>query len=198
MKAAIVDYQMGNLASVAKAVERVGLEATVSSAVPELSSTDVLIIPGVGTFTAGMKNLADAGLIDFISEWGRSNRPTIGICLGMQLLFEHSTEGDTSGLGLLGGDVVRLPDDVKVPHIGWNEVATPSGSPFPAFDGRRFYFVHSYICRPSNGMAAGLTSYGVDFVSIVATGNIVGLQFHPEKSSDTGLELLSEIFARFR
>ena len=93
---------------------------------------------------------------------------------------------------------MRLPDEVKVPHIGWNEVNTPSGSAFGAFDGRRFYFVHSYICRPANGMGAAYTSYGVDFASIVATGNIVGLQFHPEKSSDTGLELLGEIFARFR
>jgi glutamine amidotransferase len=198
VKAGIVDYRMGNLASVSKGVERIGAEPSVSADATELSSADVLIIPGVGNFAAGMKNLADAGLVDFITEWARSDRPTIGICLGMQLLFEHSTEGDTEGLGLLGGDVVRLPDEVKVPHIGWNEVSTPPGSPFGAFDGRRFYFVHSYICRPANGMAAGLTSYGVDFVSIVATGNILGLQFHPEKSSETGLELLSEIFARFR
>jgi glutamine amidotransferase len=198
VKAGIVDYGMGNLASVGKAVEGVGVEPLVSSSLEQLGGADVLVLPGVGNFAAGMRNLRDAGLDQFISEWAAQRKPTLGICLGMQLLFDHSEEGDTAGLGILPGKVTLLPDVVKVPHMGWNEVSTPEGSPFRAFDGQRFYFVHSYVCDVQNGMGAGFTDYGVSFASMVSKDNVVGVQFHPEKSSESGLELLKEIFARWR
>lgn len=193
MRVGIVDYRMGNLASVAKAVEHVGGEAFVSANPRELRRADVVILPGVGNFAAGMDNLESEGLSEFVKEWA-SERPTVGICLGMQLLFESSEEGDRKGLGVLEGNVVRIKGDVKIPHMGWNEMVVPAGSPFAEFSGHRFYFVHSYVCEPSNGIAVGSTSYGGDFVSLVASRNIVGMQFHPEKSSDDGLRLLEATF----
>ena len=190
MKAGIVDYRMGNLASVAKALEKVGAESFVSPDAVELGEADVVVLPGVGNFAAGMANLAEAGLAGFVRSWAAAGQPLLGICMGMQLFFEHSEEGDTPGLGILPGEVVRLGGDVKIPHMGWNTLADTTGFLAP-FEGRHYYFVHSYACVPAGPSAAARTPYGGPFVSAVVDGRTVGVQFHPEKSSHDGLALLS-------
>lgn len=188
MKAGIVDYRMGNLASVGKALEHAGASAFVSDDVTVLGEADALVVPGVGNCASGMSNLERLGLKDFITEWASSSKPLLGICLGMQLLFEGSEEGNTKGLGVLPGKVVRFRSGLKVPHMGWNKV---SGSGLLApFDGRSFYFVHSYVCEPDPGIVTGWTDYGGEFASAIKAGSIIGFQFHPEKSSTDGLALI--------
>lgn len=184
---------MGNLASVSKALERVGARAFVSDDKQELATSDLLVLPGVGNFTAGMANLEQFDLIDLTSQWARDERPLLGICLGMQLLFDSSQEGDSEGLGILAGEVVRLPTSVKVPHMGWNSISARGSEIFEGSDGRSFYFVHSYVCRPATSTVGAVTEYGEEFVSGVHVGNICGVQFHPEKSSHDGLALLAKI-----
>lgn len=194
MKAGIVDYRMGNLASVSKALAKAGFEAFTSDDPSALESAEVLVLPGVGNFAAGMANLSRLGLTGFIRDWAASGKRVLGICLGMQLLFQHSEEGDTEGLGILPGGVVRLPSGIKVPHMGWNAIASAPSSPvFGPADGRRFYFVHSYVCVPEDSVVTATTSYGTEFASGVESGKIVGVQFHPEKSSGPGLDLLGRI-----
>lgn len=188
MKAGIVDYRMGNLASVGKALEHAGASAFVSDDATALAEADALVLPGVGNGASGMSNLERLGLKDFITEWTSGGEPLLGICLGMQLLFEGSEEGDTKGLGVLPGKVVRFRSGLKVPHMGWNSV---SGSGLLApFDGRSFYFVHSYVCEPDPGIVTGRTDYGGVFASAIEAGSIIGFQFHPEKSSTDGLALI--------
>lgn len=195
MKAGIVDYRMGNLASVAKALERNGVDSIISDDADALTGSDLLVLPGVGNFSAGMRNLGDLGLTALVKNWAGEDRPVLGICLGMQLLFDTSDEGGTAGLGVLPGRVVRLPGNVKVPHMGWNTLKSDPGSEtFGPCDGRRFYFVHSYVCIPEDeSVIAARTSYGIDFAAAVESRNTVGVQFHPEKSSGLGLELLGRI-----
>lgn len=195
MKAGVVDYRMGNLASVSKALERVGAGAFVSDDPAELEAADLLVLPGVGNFTAGMANLRGPGLDRFVASWASAGRPLLGICLGMQLLFEWSEEGGTEGLGIVPGKVVRLTGPVKVPHMGWNSIAARPGSLLESFDGRRFYFVHSYACMPEGPVATALTTYGVEFAAGLEAGSVVGVQFHPEKSSADGLALLARVVA---
>lgn len=191
MKAGIVDYRMGNLASVSKALEKIGVETVTSDQPQALRSCDLMVLPGVGNFSAGMANLRRLDLTEPIVEWAREERPLIGICLGMQLLFEHSEEGKTDGLGIMEGTVTRFNVDEKVPHMGWNEIVSAKGMPFSEFLGKRFYFVHSYVCtRPANGDGAE-TEYGGRFLSGIRRGRILGFQFHPEKSGRDGLDLLS-------
>jgi glutamine amidotransferase len=203
LRVGVVDYGMGNLASVAKAVERVGAESFVSADPAGLAVADVVVLPGVGHFKAGMESLERLGLAGFLKDWAAAARPLLGICLGMQLLFTHSQEGDVAGLGIVPGDVVLLEPGVKCPQIGWNAVsAEGTGSDVLApFEGRYFYFNHSYVCRPDGDVAAGRTDYGGEFVSSVHAGNVIGFQFHPEKSSRDGLALLGralEILAAAR
>ncbi|MGH2767532.1 MAG: imidazole glycerol phosphate synthase subunit HisH [Actinomycetota bacterium] len=192
MRAGIVDYRMGNLASVSKALERVGAESFVSGDPELLETSDLLVLPGVGNFAAGMGNLSRLGLAELVIDWAGEGRPLLGICMGMQLLFDWSEEGDTEGLGILPGKVVRLPGSVKVPHMGWNTIRASSDLFLP-LDGRRFYFVHSYVCVPEGEEAAAITDYGGGFASAVESGNAVGVQFHPEKSSADGLALLRRL-----
>lgn len=195
MRAGIVNYRMGNLASVAKALERVGAESFVSADAHVLAGSDLVVLPGVGNFAAGMANLEGAGLASFVQDWAAGGKPLLGICMGMQLFFEHSEEGDTKGLGILPGAVVRLSPHVqageglKVPHMGWNTLCDTTGL-FRPFEGRYFYFVHSYACVPVGDVLAARTTYGQPFASAVASGRVVGVQFHPEKSSHDGLALL--------
>lgn len=191
MKVGIVDYRMGNLASVSKAIEAAGGTAVVSDQVPELESSDLLLLPGVGHFGAGMDNLAELGLPDFLVEWAGSGRPLLGVCVGMQLLFEESDEGGARGLGILKGRVERFDPSLKVPHMGWNTLQPQEASEvFAEFDDRYFYFVHSYYCVPDDpAIVAANTGYGVEFASAVHDRNVYGVQFHPEKSSDDGLAL---------
>lgn len=203
MRAGIVNYRMGNLASVAKALEKVGADSFVSASPAELEESDLVVLPGVGNFAAGMENLRAAGLDSFVKDWAAASRPLLGICMGMQMFFDHSEEGDTPGLGILPGRVARLTGsegvagptgngrsgrDLKVPHMGWNTLGSATGL-FRSFEDRHFYFVHSYACIPAGDVAAW-TTYGVPFASAVVSGRVVGVQFHPEKSSHDGLELL--------
>ena len=196
---AVLDYGMGNRRSVQKALEHVGATVTVTRDPAALAAADGLVIPGVGAFPAAMQSLDTLGLIEPIRVAAGAGRPLLGICLGMQLLFERSLElGDTPGLGLLAGEVTRLevgsPPSVRVPHIGWNEVAFRRSSPLldglPA-GGTAFYHVHSYAVRPTReDDVLGTTTYGETFATIVARDNVMGTQFHPEKSSAHGLALL--------
>jgi glutamine amidotransferase len=202
VRAGVIDYRMGNLASVAKALERVGAASFVSDDAAELGSSDLLVLPGVGHFRAGMENLEALGLPGMVRDWAAAGRPLVGICLGMQLLFTHSEEGDVAGLGIVPGNVTLLAPGVKCPQIGWNAVSAAGAASdvLEPFDGRYFYFNHSYVCRPDADVAAGRTQYGEEFVSSVHAGparNVLGFQFHPEKSSRDGLALLERTLGTF-
>ncbi len=193
---AVIDYGMGNRRSVEKALAHVGAEAVVSADFDVLRGADGLVLPGVGAFARGMVNLAETGLDALIHERVAAGVPLLGICLGMQLLFESSTElGGASGLGLVPG-VVREIDagGRRVPHIGWNDVVLARPSPLlPA--GAPFYHVHSFCAVPACAAdVVGTTEYGERFATVVERGCVHGVQFHPEKSSLDGLALL----ARFR
>jgi glutamine amidotransferase len=195
MKIVVVDYGMGNLRSVSKALERIAPQAQVRvSADPgEIRAADRVVVPGQGAMPDCMRQLAKSGARDAVIESTRT-RPFLGICVGMQMLFEHGEEGDTPGLGLLAGEVPRFSvSGLKVPHMGWNEVA--QARPHPMWrqvpDGTRFYFVHSYYPKPKDpGLIAGTCAYGAPFTCAVARDNIFAVQFHPEKSQAAGLQLL--------
>jgi glutamine amidotransferase len=195
----VVDYGMGNIRSVSKALERVAPEARVLvTADPgRILAADRVVVPGQGAMPDCMRQLAASGAREAVIEAARA-RPFLGICIGMQMLFERGEEGDTAGLGLLGGRVPRFPAarmaGLKVPHMGWNEVrqarahALWEGVP----EGERFYFVHSYFPEPADAALVAATSdYGVRFTCAIARDNIFAVQFHPEKSQSTGLRLLS-------
>jgi glutamine amidotransferase len=195
---AIVDYGMGNKRSVEKALEHVGARTLITAAPAELRAADAVVLPGVGAFPEAMRRLRAAGLDEVVRERAAAGVPLLGICLGMQLLFESSSEHEgATGLGLLAGDVTAL-EAPKLPHIGWNEVEFAGESPLVAGlgDGAAFYHVHSFVCRPADpGDVVGRGDYGERFASIVARENVMGAQFHPEKSSRDGLALLRN-FAR--
>ena len=196
----IVDYGIGNLGSVLNMLKKVGADAVISSDPVEIEKADKLILPGVGAFDAGMKQLHDSQLIGVLSEKALARRtPTLGICLGMQLLMGNSEEGELPGLGWIEGSNVRfrMEDDnghLKVPHMGWNTVLPKRhDSLFKDLDHEaRFYFVHSYrvVCKNDSDVLA-TTHHGEDFVSALQNGNIMGTQFHPEKSHKFGMKLLS-------
>jgi imidazole glycerol-phosphate synthase subunit HisH len=196
---AIIDYGVGNLRSVEKAFAAMGCEAVVSGDEQVLRAAERLVLPGVGAFGACMKALVARDFDELVRERVAEGTPLLGVCVGMQLLFETSDEfGSTPGLGLLRGRVRRFGDELVVPHVGWNRVnerqshALFSGVPHAAF----FYFVHSYYCEPlDQSVVAGETEYGVNYASVVAHENICGVQFHPEKSQTSGLRLLQN-FAR--
>ena len=210
----IADYGMGNLRSVQKALERVGGRAEVSDKPDRVARAERLVIPGVGAFGDAMRALASRGLVEPIRDLARRGRPVLGICLGLQILFEESEEsadagpagGPERGLGLLEGRVVRFNEaarrrGLKVPHMGWNavEVVRPS----PLFEGLPpqgvyFYFAHSYYAVPRDeGVVIGRTEYGVPFASAVQAENVVAAQFHPEKSQAAGLAVLENFVTRF-
>jgi glutamine amidotransferase len=197
---AIVDYGMGNRRSVEKAFEHIGANITISSDHEQLSSAAGLVVPGVGAFPRGMANLRELGLDRLLRERLTHGIPVLGICLGMQLAFERSTEqGGTTGLGLIPGDVRQLDHGaLKLPHIGWNEVSFTCDSPFTQGLPERcaFYHVHSFAPVPSElPDILGTAVYGSQFASVVARAGFYGVQFHPEKSSAAGLRLLAN-FAR--
>ncbi|MEM6798364.1 MAG: imidazole glycerol phosphate synthase subunit HisH [Planctomycetota bacterium] len=193
---AIIDYDMGNLRSVQKAFERVGHEAVITSNPADIATATKVVLPGVGAFRDAIAELEKRGLADPIREAIVAGKPFLGICLGLQLLFETSHEdGEHRGLGVLPGRVVRfdLPRGYKVPHMGWNQLSLDR--PAPIFegidDGEHFYFVHSYYVEPGEGKdAASTTDYGGPFCSSVWRENVFACQFHPEKSQDAGLRLL--------
>jgi glutamine amidotransferase len=194
----IVDYGSGNLRSVQKSFERLGTEAVITSDPDQVAAAAMLVLPGVGAFGDAMRALHDRGLVEPIQAHLRADRPFLGICMGLQLLFETGWEGGRhAGLGVLGGDVARfeVPAGVKVPHMGWNTVVwqTP-GHPIARAttegDGW-FYFVHSYVARPADAtVIAAVTDYAGPFCSAVARGRLFATQFHPEKSQAAGMWLL--------
>lgn len=196
----IVDYGIGNLRSVLNACERVNQEALTIHGPDEIARVSALILPGVAAFAQGMKNLEERGFVEPLREAVlRQGKPLLGLCLGMQLLADWGSEGEgRAGLGLIPGTVERLSaGSLRVPHIGWNdiEVNPQAGSRLPLRNGVDFYFVHSYYFKPqSDADVLAWTDYGGRFASIVGRGNVVGCQFHPEKSHRAGLELLSNFF----
>jgi glutamine amidotransferase len=198
----IVDYGMGNRRSVEKALERVGARVALTGHHDTLMAADGLVVPGVGAFPAAMARLRDAGLDELIVRRAQAGTPVLGVCLGMQLLFERSSElGGDAGLGLLPGEVVALrpePAALKVPHIGWNVVTMTRSSPLLEALPERcaFYHVHSFVARPGEAAdVLGRGDYGGPFVSMVARDPVYGVQFHPEKSSTHGLALLRNFTA---
>ena len=195
-RVAIIDYGVGNLRSVEKAFAANGHEAIVTGDEEELRTAERLVLPGVGAFAACMNALRNHGFIDFIRDRAAAGTPLLGVCVGMQLLFEESEEfGTTAGLGLLKGRVRRFScDDLVVPQVGWNRINQSRQHPlFAGIANNSFcYFVHSYFCEPvKSEVVVGETSYGVTYASVVAEGNICGVQFHPEKSQSVGLKMLA-------
>jgi glutamine amidotransferase len=212
---ALIDYGISNLRSVQKAFEHLGRTVTLVDTPDRLAQADRLILPGVGAFPAGMRGLHERGLIEPIRRAARAGKPLIGICLGMQLLFEASDEmGETTGLGLLPGRVTKIKEQeaegrgpgsdsaadilhfaLKIPHMGWNQLDVVGAGVHPLVrdlvSGVYAYFVHSYAIYPDNKeIVMATTDYGGPFASMVGRGNVCGLQFHPEKSQAVGLMLL--------
>ena len=202
MKIAVVDYGMGNLRSVSKAIEHVAPQAEVRvTADPRtILSSDRVVVPGQGAMRDCMRQLDESGARPAVVQ-AAGEKPFLGICIGLQMLFEHGEEGDTPGLGLLPGRVPRFAvSGLKIPHMGWNEVVQARAHPLweDIADGSRFYFVHSYYPAPQDAaLAAATTVYGKPFTCAVARDNIFAVQFHPEKSQSAGLQLLSN-FVRWR
>ncbi|MGI9106875.1 MAG: imidazole glycerol phosphate synthase subunit HisH [Pyrinomonadaceae bacterium] len=192
---AIIDYGVGNLRSVEKAFAAMNCAAVVSGDEGVLRAAKRLVLPGVGAFGACMKALRERGFDRLVRERAAEETPLLGVCVGMQLLFEESEEfGRTEGLGLIGGRVRRFGGDLLVPQVGWNQVARRAGA-HPLLEGIEenafFYFVHSYYCEPENPeVVRGATEYGAAYASVVAKGAVCGVQFHPEKSQAAGLRLL--------
>jgi glutamine amidotransferase len=190
----IVDYGSGNLRSVQKAFEKLGTPAAITSDPAAVAAAERLVLPGVGAFGDAMRELTARGLVEPIVAHLRADRPFLGICMGLQLLFETGLEGGRhAGLGVLPGEVVRfdLPAGLKVPHMGWNAV-TWQGDWRPGSDGEHFYFVHAYHARPTDtSVIAATADYGGPFSAAVRRGRLFATQFHPEKSQAAGLRLLS-------
>jgi glutamine amidotransferase len=188
---AIVDYQMGNLHSVQKACAQAGLKSKLTKQASDIRRAQAVILPGVGAFGHAMQHLTSRRLIPALKEAAGSGKPFLGICLGMQLLFDYSEEfGRHEGLGIFRGKVVPFPKQLKVPHMGWNQLSFQNrqayfrGVPEKAY----MYFVHSFYCVPEDPkVVLATTEYGLRFVSAVGRGPVCGIQFHPEKSQDTGL-----------
>jgi glutamine amidotransferase len=210
MRVAIVDYGMGNLRSVHQALlhaagGQAAVDVCIAGDAKSLAGADRVVFPGQGAMPDCMAELARRGLADEVGKAARQ-KPFLGICIGLQMLFSHSEEGGVDGLGILPGQVRRFagtmqaPDGarLKVPHMGWNRVR--QARPHPLWeniaDGARFYFVHSYFCVPDDPKAvAGTTGYGIDFASAAASSNVFAVQFHPEKSARDGLQLLANFLA---
>jgi glutamine amidotransferase len=190
---AVIDYGAGNLRSIRRALEAAGADVIVTSQSGQLRQADAVVFPGVGAAGAAMDRLHQLGLVDVIGEVVTDGRPFLGICLGMQLLFEHQEEGNTRGLGLLQGRVRTLGPGVKVPQIGWNRARwIQEAAGYHPAEEDDFYFVHSYVIEPNDSAdVIAITRYGEIFPSIVRHGRVWGTQFHPEKSGPAGLRLIA-------
>ena len=197
---AIIDYGMGNLRSVQKAFEFIGHEAVITDEPETILKADKVVLPGVGAFSDAIKTIKEKKLDKAIYEAVESGKPFLGICLGMQLIFDKSYEnGEFEGLGIIPGRVVRLPENVKIPHIGWNNLNIKMRTPL--FEGLGespyVYFVHSYYLETDAPVVSATTDYGKEIQVAVQKGNVFALQFHPEKSGSTGLKIL-ENFGRLK
>lgn len=194
---AVVDYGVGNLFSLCSSLDAIGAECVVTSSPELIRSADKIILPGVGAFEDAKRKLTESGLDAVIMAEAARGKRILGICLGMQMLFERSFEyGEHLGLGLLRGSVVgmqgRLPEELKIPHIGWNSLSVKREHPiFKYVNERDFvYFVHSYFATDCDDSLLATTDYGEEITAAVALGNVTGTQFHPEKSGDVGLNIL--------
>jgi len=200
---AVLDYRMGNLRSMRTSLERAGAEVRIATGPEGLAGADGLVLPGVGAFAPAMRNLAEQGLVEPVIEWALAGRPFLAVCVGMQLLFDESEEreggkadANPRGLGLVSGLVSRLPEGATIPEMGWNTIgltAAATESPYgdSLADGGYYYFAHSYCAVEADEDAVlATTEYGVRFASIVGRGNMVGTQFHPEKSAEVGARVL--------
>lgn len=192
----IIDYNMGNLASVYNACSKFTKDLKIVKNADDLKNLDKIILPGVGAYKDAMQHLEDSGLKDAILDFANSKKPLLGICLGMQLLFESSEEfGYTKGLGLIEGKVVKfdkskMSSDLKIPHMGWNKIVNKDNPLFKNLQNPYLYFVHSYHVITDDKYTIATTNYGYDFVSAVNKDNIFGFQPHPEKSHNNGLKIL--------
>jgi glutamine amidotransferase len=190
---AIVDYGIGNLGSVIKGLRHAGAETVLTGDPPALRAADALVLPGDGAFGATMDEIRARGLVGVLEETAASGKPLLGICIGMQVLFEESEEhGRHLGLGFLPGRVRRFDDGLPVPHMGWNRLHKRREHPLlDGFtEGQHVYFVHSYYCEAPEDVLVATSDYGRDFAAIVARGNVIGVQFHPEKSQAVGLRMV--------
>lgn len=197
---AVIDYGAGNLRSIRRALEGAGAAVTVTADPDEIARAQAVVLPGVGAAAHAMDRLDELGLSEPIRRAADDGRPFLGICLGMQLLFDHQEEGDANGLGLVPGRVRSLSGDLKVPHMGWNRSRVVREGPLGAAgDERYYYFVHSYIVEPDDpAVVAAEADYGVTFPSVVVRDNVWGTQFHPEKSGTDGLALIDRFVAQAR
>jgi imidazole glycerol-phosphate synthase subunit HisH len=191
---AIVDYGMGNLRSVTNAFRRLGGNVVITRKKSVIKESNAIVLPGVGAFGKCIENLKKFDIFDLLKELILNDKRYLGICLGMQVLFESSEEAPgAQGMGAIRGDVPRFRGDIKVPHMGWNSIDI-QGRGVPVLkgidNGEFFYFVHSYYCRPAEDVTATKTTYGIDFASSVQRGNLFACQFHPEKSQRVGLQLV--------
>ncbi len=197
-RVAVVDYGAGNLVSIEQALTAAGATVHRATTFEEIGDADLLVVPGVGAAAPAMDRLRAGGFVDPIRDWIAADRPYLGICLGLQLLFEGSDEDGAETLGVLPGRTVRLDGAPTLPHIGWNQVERRAAH--PAFDriadDADFYFVHSYVGAPAPDSARDVlaeTEHGTRFVSAVARGNVLGVQFHPERSGADGLRLIANV-----
>ncbi|GFZ33655.1 imidazole glycerol phosphate synthase subunit HisH [Clostridium zeae] len=192
----IIDYGIGNLRSVEKALWSLGIESKITSSKDEVKSSSGIILPGVGAFPAAMKNLKDRELDELLKEEVKEGKPLIGICLGMQLLFQSSDEVRyTEGLGFIDGQVKKFEIKEKVPHMGWNRLKfnVPSDTLKGIDEGSYVYFVHSYYAQTDKCNVNAYAEYEVDVPAVVSKDNVIGFQFHPEKSGDVGLNILKNL-----
>lgn len=197
MKLGIVDHGTGNIYSLKKALEHLGVDTVVSKDAKVLDSCSGIVLPGVGAFCDAASNMAADGLEQVIMNQAAKGKLVLGICLGMQLMYDYSTEGGMhKGLGLISGWVDRIPDKVKVPHMGWNTLSIQKESKVleGIGDGDYVYYVHSYYVKPEDSYyVCACSSYGIDIPAVVVKENIVGMQFHPEKSGEIGLKILNNL-----
>ena len=191
----IIDYGVGNLFSLCSSFKAIGVDVFVSGDAAELAKADRLVLPGVGAFEDAAKKLRASGLDGFVKDQAAAGKPLLGICLGMQMLFEKSFEyGEHEGLGLLRGQVVpmagKLPQELKIPHMGWNALEVKQGKLLKEAEGQYVYFVHSFYAENCEDSLAAVTEYGIPITAAVEKDNIFGCQFHPEKSGNVGLSIL--------
>lgn len=195
---AIIDYGAGNLHSVKNALDFLGAESEVTNDKNKILSADHVILPGVGAFGDAMRCLNESGLTEVVKKAADGSRPFLGICLGLQLLFERSEESpETDGLGIFGGSVVKIPEHgLKIPHMGWNNITAAKKSRILSDNKPFVYFVHSYYIKPANPeIVSAYTEYGEKLAIAVERGNVFATQFHPEKSGDAGMEILERFLS---